>query len=125
MPLKLALLAVLIASPAIAGVGDTDWSITPGEWTIPYEVRRSPFMDQCAKADICTSFMAPVIHSMPTCIRYLEPKVFHDGREIPGHVTEVGTPGEPGWQWTFRTDEIFTGPFIWKVKTIDVCPKVG
>jgi hypothetical protein len=61
----------------------------------------------------------------PTCLRFIDPKVIHDGRQIPAHVTEKGTPGETDWEWTFQTDEFFTGPFVWKVTTIDVCPKVG
>jgi hypothetical protein len=69
--------------------------------------------------------MAQYKTKVPTCLRFRDPKVVHDGREIPSHVMETGTPGEPDWEWTFKTDELFTGPFIWKVKTIDVCPKVG
>jgi hypothetical protein len=104
-----------------------DWYTTPGEWAVPYVVEGGPpFTEFCLKATTCHSFMAQVwAHNRTWCFRYLDPKVIHNGREIPGHVTEVGTPGEPGWRWTFQTDEIFTGPFIWKVTTIDVCPKVG
>jgi hypothetical protein len=106
---------------------EDNWSTTPGEWTVPYEVPAewASFMDQCRKATACTSFMAQVQMKVPTCLRFLDPKVIKDGREILGHVSETGTPGEPDWEWGFQTDELFVGSFTWKVKTIDVCPKVG
>jgi hypothetical protein len=122
--------AILLASVVCASAQlppvDSWWN-TPGEWIVPSEVPVgwTPFQDQCRKATTCTSFMAQVYMKVPTCLRFLDPKVIKDGREIPGHISETGTPGEPGWQWTFQPDEFFTGSFIWKVKTIDVCPKVG
>lgn len=74
-------------------------------------------------ARICISFLASIHNNAPTCLRYLDPHVIHEDHEIPGHIIETGTPGEPDWIWEFQTDEVFTGPFIWKIKTIDICPK--
>jgi len=119
------LLVTSTAAQQLPDATELDWWNIPGEWVVPYEIARSPFWDQCEKATTCTSFMADVYRKEPSCIRYLNPKVIYDGREIPGHVTETGIPGESDWRWTFQTDELFTGPLIWRVKTIDVCPKVG
>jgi hypothetical protein len=121
-------LTLLLAANIFAVPYFQDWWNTPGEWEVPYEVNGWPgtvFGDYCLTASICTSFMATIQTHKPSCLRYLNPKVIHDDREIPGHVTEIGTPGEADWEWTFQTDEIFTGPFIWKVTTINLCPEVG
>jgi hypothetical protein len=105
-----------------------DWYNAPGDWELSEEIKGPAllaFLDNCGPGTNCHSFIAEYKTHLPTCLRFLDPKVIKDGREIPGHVVETGTPGEPDWEWQFQTDEIFTGPFIWKVTTIDVCPKVG
>jgi hypothetical protein len=119
------LLASIVCASAQLPSVDSWWN-TPGEWIVPSEVPTewAPFWDECRKAVTCTSFMAQVYMKVPTCLRFLDPMVIKDGREITGHISETGTPGEPDWEWTFQTDEFFVGSFIWKVKTIDVCPKV-
>lgn len=122
-----ALIAAVVLFAAVKTVfgANWEWLTIPGEWQEQYEVKPSPFMCPPDAATTCTSFLAQVIVSKPTCLRYHSPKVFHNGREISGHATETGVPGEAGWQWSFQTDELFTGPFEWHVTTVDVCPKVS
>jgi hypothetical protein len=119
----IAALLLAATNKTVFGSAHEDWIFVPGKWEIPYTID-STNMCQDFQTE-CITFMATVFYSKPTCIRYLNPKVFHDGREVRGHIIEAGSPGESDWRWSFQTDEIFTGSFVWKVTTIDVCPKVG
>lgn len=99
------------------------WYTSPGVYietmVIPHLVWPKP-----DNVSFQTAFEASVHWSIPTCLRYSNPVLLKDGREISAVVEETGTPGEPGWVWRFYITEPVKGEVIWKVETKD-CPKVS
>lgn len=75
-------------------------------------------------SDLLPAFRTEIYWVTPTCIRYFNPTLLKDGRQITAVVEEEGTPGEPGWVWRFYVTEPVEGLVTWKVETRD-CPKVS
>lgn len=122
---KFVLLCLLIASPAFANDMDMRWFTTPGDWVVPGFIEPSPhFAESCRLADKCVGVEFQAKWNEPSCFRYEDVFITKDGKVVPATVTETGTPGQPGWIWTYDS-EPFEGNFEFHIKTIDVCPKVG
>lgn len=116
---------ILAACWLTCASASSDWVDTPGEYVFQENISEMGWCRARQDAGECTFMTISILHNIPTCIRYLNPHVIKDGHEIPSHVDETGTPGEPGWSWSFQTDEIFYGAFEWRITVIDVCPKVA